>query len=67
MTGELPRNYQKYLDAVDPAYVGTVRPIMQETVAEGEHGVLVRFLGSEVHALVSDAVPFGEVREVHME
>lgn len=68
MNSELPRAYQDYLKAAEPRHIGTVRPIMQETVAEGEHhGVLVRFLGSEVHAMVSDAVPFGEVHEDHME
>ncbi len=67
MTSEFPRTYEDYLDAGEPSHVGTVRPVMQESVAEGEHGVLVRFLGSEVHAMVSEAVPFGIVREEHKE
>lgn len=67
MTSEFPRAYQAYLDAVEPSHVGTVRPVMQESVAEREYGVLVRFLGPEVHAMVSEAVPFGVVREEHRE
>ncbi len=67
MENELPRAYRKYLEGATPAYIDTVRPVMQESVAEGEHGVLVRFMGSEVQAMVSETVPFGEVRELHNE
>ncbi|MGO2004038.1 hypothetical protein ACTXOR_08425 [Arthrobacter rhombi] len=67
MENPLPRAYQSYLEGAEPAFLDTVRPVMQESVAEGEYGVLVRFLGTGVQALVSETVPFGEVRELHHE
>lgn len=67
MEHELPRAYRSYLEGAKQAFLDTVRPVMQESVAEGEHGVLVRFLGTGVQALVSETVPFGEVRELHNE
>lgn len=65
MEHEPSRAYRSYLEGAEPAFLHTVKPIMQESVAEGEHGVLVRFLGSGVQAMVSEKVPFGEVRELH--
>lgn len=67
MDHHLPAAYQKYLDAAPERQIGTLRPVMLESVAEGDTGVLVRFMGSEVHAMTSKAVPFGEIREEHME
>lgn len=64
---EHPAAYQKYLDAAPPEQIGNLRPIMLESVAEGNAGVLMRFLGTGVHAMTSEAVPFGEIREEHME
>lgn len=63
----LPAAYQKYLDAAPERQIGTLRPVMLESVAEGNTGVLVRFMGTEVHAMTTEVVPFGEIREEHME
>lgn len=63
MDQELPAAYQKYLDDAPPEQIGTLRPVMLESVAEGTHGILVRGLPSEIQAMVSEAVPYGEVRE----
>jgi hypothetical protein len=64
---ELPRAYRDYLAATTPTNVDTVEPVLKQSVADGKHGVLVRFLSSEVQAMTSEDVPFGEVREEHLE
>lgn len=40
--------------------------MLGSAAAEG-YGALVRFLGIEVHVMVCDAVPFGELREENQE
>lgn len=67
MEHQLPHSYQKYLDDARPELIGTLRPVLLESVAEGDTGVIVRFMGSEIHAMTSETVPFGEIREEHME
>lgn len=63
----LPAAYQKYLDAAPERQIGTLRPVLLESAAEGDTGVMVRFMGTEVQAMTSEKVPFGEIREEHME
>ncbi|WP_372697749.1 hypothetical protein [Arthrobacter sp. JSM 101049] len=63
----LPHAYQKYLDAAPPEQIGTLRPVMLESVAEGDTGVLVRLMAAEVHAMTTRDVPFGEIRVEHLE
>lgn len=61
----LPEAYQKYLSGLSAHHAEALRPAFLESAADGEHGVLVRGMGSKhVQAFVDDNVPFGEIREV---
>ncbi|NKX50966.1 hypothetical protein HER39_10410 [Arthrobacter deserti] len=61
---QLPEAYQRYLDGLGSAHAEALRPVFLESVAEQEHGVLVRGAGTRyVQALVDERVPYGEVRE----
>jgi hypothetical protein len=61
----LPEAYKKYLSRLSAHHAEALRPAFLESAAEGEHGVMVRGMGSKhVQAYVDDSVPFGEVREV---
>lgn len=58
---QTPKNYRDYLDDAAPEVAAVVEPVMKESVAEGEHGVLVTLYPTEAHAQVSDEVPFGQI------
>jgi hypothetical protein len=61
----LPEAYQKYLSGLSAHHAEALRPVFLESAADGEHGVIIRGMGSKhVQAYVDDSVPFGEVREV---
>ncbi|MGN6406466.1 MULTISPECIES: choline/carnitine O-acyltransferase [Sinomonas] len=61
---ELPASYRKYLEGRTRDFIETVRPVLQQSAAEAEHGV--RVVLNEPHtlqALIDDSIPFGEVVE----
>ncbi|MGJ9404480.1 hypothetical protein [Arthrobacter sp. KK5.5] len=59
----LPQSYEKYLETLGASTAHALRPVFLESVAEGDHGVHVRGLGTHYEqAFVDDKVPFGEVR-----
>lgn len=61
---QLPEAYQRYLDQIGSAHAEALRPVFLESVAEREHGVLIRGSGTHyVQALVDERIPYGEVRE----
>lgn len=59
---ELPRKYTEFMDTLDPNEREAFFPIFVQSAAQGDYGVLIRGVPSEHQALVSEAVPFGEVR-----
>jgi ribosome-associated toxin RatA of RatAB toxin-antitoxin module len=59
---QLPPAYEEFLGRVTAEEAGTVRPVMQQSVADGLHGVHIRVLPSEIQAMVSEDVPYGHVR-----
>lgn len=59
---ELPPAYAEFLARLTPEEAGTVRPIMQQSAAEGLYGVHIRVLPIGVQAMTSEDVPYGEVR-----
>ena len=61
---ELPDSYRAYLAGLDDSTAAALIPVFKQSVAEGEHGVLITTnLGPDTQAEVSPEVPFGEVRE----
>lgn len=61
---DLPESYRNYLDTLDDSTARAVMPVLKQSVAGGEHGVLITTgLGADTQAEVSAEVPFGEVRE----
>lgn len=61
---ELPESYRTYLASLDESTANAVLPVLKQSVAGGEHGVLISTnLGPDTQAEVSPEVPFGEVRE----
>ncbi|KHL01314.1 hypothetical protein [Sinomonas humi] len=60
---ELPQQYEEYLADKDQTFVETVRPVLEQSAAGGEHGVHVRFTGGSVQALVDDQNPYGVITE----
>jgi carbon monoxide dehydrogenase subunit G len=59
---DLPPAYEEFLVRATPEEAATLRPVMQQSAAEGLYGVHVRVLPSEVQAMISDEVPYGQVR-----
>ncbi|MFD1213471.1 SRPBCC family protein [Arthrobacter sp. GCM10027362] len=59
---ELPEAYERFLAGATPEEASTLRPVMQQSAAEGLRGVHIRVLPSEIQAMISDDVPYGEVR-----
>ncbi|WP_052510873.1 hypothetical protein [Crystallibacter crystallopoietes] len=60
----LPEAYEAYLAKLKPNEADALRPVFQESVAEGDHGVLIRGAGSQhIQALVDERVPFGQIHE----
>ena len=63
----LPEAYELYLAGLSAAEADAIRPVFLESVAEGDHGILIRGSGSHhVQALVDPRVPFGEIHEGYM-
>lgn len=61
---DLPEAYRSYLTTLDESTAAAILPVLKQSVAGGEHGVLVTTnLGPDTQAEVSSEVPFGEVRE----
>lgn len=61
---DLPKAYRAYMDTLDESTANAVLPVLKQSVAGGEHGVLISTnLGPDTQAEVSPEVPFGEVRE----
>lgn len=59
---QTPKNYNDYLDDATDEVAKAVEPVLKESVADGEHGVLVTIFEDEAHAQVSEEVPFGQIR-----
>lgn len=60
----LPAAYEKYLAGLNSEDAEALRPIFQQSVADGLHGVSMRGNGSHhVQALIDDRVPFGQIHE----
>ncbi|MDF9279585.1 phosphoribosyltransferase family protein [Arthrobacter sp. EH-1B-1] len=61
---DLPESYRAYLAGLDDSTAAALMPVLKQSVAGGEHGVLITTgLGPDTQAEVSSEVPFGEVRE----
>lgn len=61
---DLPDSYRAYLAGLDDSTAAALMPVLKQSVAGGEHGVLITTgLGPDTQAEVSSEVPFGEVRE----
>jgi predicted phosphoribosyltransferase len=61
---ELPDSYRAYLAGLDDSTAAAILPVLKQSVAGGQNGVLVTTnLGPDTQAEVSPEVPFGEVRE----
>lgn len=61
---ELPDAYRAYLAGLDDSTAAALMPVLKQSVAGGQHGVLVTTgLGPDTQAEVSQEVPFGEIRE----
>ena len=61
---DLPDSYRAYLAGLDDSTAAALMPVLKQSVAGGEHGVLITTgLGPDTQAEVSPEVPFGEVRE----
>ncbi|WP_155852618.1 hypothetical protein [Arthrobacter sp. H14] len=63
---ELPREYAKFLAKLDPEMQEALYPVFEQSVAEGEHGVLIRGPLHETQAMVSDDIPFGKIRDIQV-
>jgi hypothetical protein len=63
MAERLPEGYARYVAALEQNQADAILPVLRQSAAEGERGVLVRFLPDEVQAMASEDVPFGTIRE----
>jgi hypothetical protein len=63
MSEQLPEAYAKYLAGCEPTQADAILPVLKQSAAEGDRGVLVRFLPNEVQAMATEEVPFGTIRE----
>jgi hypothetical protein len=59
----LPEAYEQYLAGLSADEADGLRPAFLQSVADGQHGVIVRGHGHYIQAFVDDKVPFGEIRE----
>ncbi|NKX53923.1 SRPBCC family protein [Arthrobacter mobilis] len=59
---ELPAAYERFLAGLTPEEASTVRPVMKQSASEGLQGIHIRVMPSEIQAMVSNEVPYGEVR-----
>lgn len=58
---ELPKKYTEYLATLGAEERDAFYPVFEQSVAQGNHGVLIRGVPSEHQAMVSESVPFGDV------
>ncbi|MHA7177743.1 hypothetical protein ACX80D_13900 [Arthrobacter sp. Sr24] len=61
---QLPAVYEAYLQGKDADFIATVRPVLQQSVAEKDHGVRVVRNPHVLQAHTDPAIPFGEILEV---
>lgn len=61
---DLPRRYARYLHGKDPSIVEAVRPVMEQSAAEGRYGVRVRSIPDGVQAVIDEETTYGTVTEV---
>lgn len=60
---QLPASYEAYLYGKSADIAATVRPVLQQSAAEGTHGVHVVVTPDEVQAYADPTIAFGEIRE----
>jgi hypothetical protein len=60
---QLPEAYEAYLAGKDEDFIATVKPILQQSAAEGDHGVRVVIDPPLLQAHLDSHVPFGTVVE----
>ncbi len=60
---QLPASYESYLQGKSADFVATVRPVLQQSVAEKTHGVHLTITRHAVQARTDANIPFGEIRE----
>jgi hypothetical protein len=63
MAEQLPEGYARYMVGLEQSQADAILPVLRQSAADGERGVLVRFLPNEVQAMASEDVPFGTIRE----
>lgn len=61
---QLPAVYEAYLQGKDEDFIATVRPVLQQSVAEKNHGVRIIRTPHVLQAHTDPAIPFGEIVEV---
>ncbi|MHA7304764.1 hypothetical protein ACX80E_05890 [Arthrobacter sp. TMN-49] len=60
---QLPASYEEYLQGRDEDFIATVLPVLQQSVAEKNHGVRVIINPHLIQAHIDLAVPFGVIHE----
>lgn len=60
---QLPESYAQYLQDRDDAFIDTVRPVLQQSVADMNFGVRVVLLPHGVQARLDESIPYGQVVE----
>lgn len=60
---QLPAAYEAYLQGKSEAFVATILPVLQQSVAEKTSGVHVVINPHVIQAHTDPGIPFGEIRE----
>lgn len=60
---QLPAAYEEYLQGRDENFIATVLPVLQQSVAEKNHGVRIIINPHVVQAHTDATVPFGVIHE----
>ncbi|ALE06139.1 hypothetical protein AL755_12770 [Arthrobacter sp. ERGS1:01] len=60
---QLPAAYEEYLQDKDEAFIATIRPILQQSTADGREGVRVVMDPGVLQAHLDDSIPFGQIVE----
>lgn len=60
---QLPAVYEAYLQGRDENFIATVLPVLQQSVAEKDHGVRIVLTPHVLQAHTDPAIPFGEIVE----
>lgn len=60
---QLPAAYEEYLQGRDENFIATVLPVLQQSVAEKDHGVRVIINPHVIQAHTDPTVPFGVIHE----